>query len=378
MNKFNTPLYLKIYEILVEGISSGKYKEGDRLPSEKELADEYNVSRITSKRALEMLANNGHIHRMPGKGSFVKNVSLLDIKQKTRSLPTNRLLIGIIITNFDDTFGTRLFESIQYEAVKNNCFIITCFSYGRQELEEKAIADMIEIGVKGIIIIPVHGENYNTELLKLVLNGFPIVLVDKYLKGIPAAYVGSDNVSAAKKATDYLLDLGHRNISFISPPVLNTSTIEDRREGFLRSHIEKGVATDEALWLTNLTSTHPKINDNVNLEKDVDSIKSLIKDNPCITSFLAIEYSIALMALEAAKELGKRVPEDISIVCFDGPNNYWKNPFFTCIYQDEGKMGIETFKLLIKQIENAPMNNKVFIDTELIVGQSTKKIEQKV
>ena len=80
------------------------------------------------------------------------------------------------------------------------------------------------------------------------------------------------------------------------------------------------------------------------------------------------------MALEAAKELGKKVPEDISIVCFDGPNNYWKNPFFTCIYQNEGKIGAETFKLLIKQIEGTPADNKIFVATELIVGKSTKKI----
>ena len=65
------PLYLKIYNDLLAGIKNGTYASGSRLPSEKELSSSYDVSRITSKKALEMLAEQNMITRMPGKGSYV-------------------------------------------------------------------------------------------------------------------------------------------------------------------------------------------------------------------------------------------------------------------------------------------------------------------
>ena len=64
------PLYLKIYNDLLAGIKNGTYALGSRLPSEKELSSNYDVSRITSKKALEMLAEQNMITRMPGKGSM--------------------------------------------------------------------------------------------------------------------------------------------------------------------------------------------------------------------------------------------------------------------------------------------------------------------
>ena len=65
------PLYLKIYNSIYNDILDGKFTSGDKLPSEKDIANEFGVSRITSKKALEMLAEHNLIKRIPGKGSFV-------------------------------------------------------------------------------------------------------------------------------------------------------------------------------------------------------------------------------------------------------------------------------------------------------------------
>lgn len=64
-------MYETIYNDLLDGIRNGTYPPGSRLPSEKELAGQYGVSRITSKKALELLAERRVISRMPGRGSFV-------------------------------------------------------------------------------------------------------------------------------------------------------------------------------------------------------------------------------------------------------------------------------------------------------------------
>ena len=64
-------LYETIYNDLLDGIRNGTYPPGSRLPSEKELSEKYDVSRITSKKSLEMLADENLITRMPGRGSYV-------------------------------------------------------------------------------------------------------------------------------------------------------------------------------------------------------------------------------------------------------------------------------------------------------------------
>ena len=61
------PLYRKIFMDLLKGIRTGEYQPGARVPSEMELAEMYHVSRITSKKALEMLSDGGYVMRKPGK-----------------------------------------------------------------------------------------------------------------------------------------------------------------------------------------------------------------------------------------------------------------------------------------------------------------------
>ena len=63
----NKTLYQKIYNYIYDKIVSGEYSEGEKLPTEKELATQFDVSNITSKKALGMLVSAGLIKRMSGK-----------------------------------------------------------------------------------------------------------------------------------------------------------------------------------------------------------------------------------------------------------------------------------------------------------------------
>ena len=77
-------MYKKIYDDLLEAIEKGIYPPGSKLPSEKELMEQYNVSRITSKKGLwKCWLNRNIIVRMPGKGSFV----LEENEQDRENLP---------------------------------------------------------------------------------------------------------------------------------------------------------------------------------------------------------------------------------------------------------------------------------------------------
>ena len=159
MTEVNEPFYLKIYNYLIDEIKAGKFDAGERLPSEKELADKFNVSRITSKKALDMLSRDGIIKRIPGKGSFVNEdrTALENGSQLAINNNANKSLIGIILPDFSESYGIGLISGIEEQSYKNNFFIVTRRSHGDRVLEEEAINDLIEIGVDGIIIMPVHG-----------------------------------------------------------------------------------------------------------------------------------------------------------------------------------------------------------------------------
>ncbi|AUS95925.1 GntR family transcriptional regulator [Clostridium thermosuccinogenes] len=380
MKKGSLSLYKSIYNDLEKKILSGQYKVGDRIPSEKELSEEYKVSRITSKKALEMLAEKGLIDRAPGRGSFVKSNSTDETDNECLKDPKNEEdkvarppMIGVILPDFAESYGTSLLSGIEKEASEKNCFIVLKRSYGRQDIEENVIDSLLELGVDGIIIMPVHGELYNREILRLTLDGFPIVSVDRCLSGIPVPFVGTDNISASAKITDYVLKLGHKNIAILSPPYKNTSTIEDRIEGFIKSHAEHGVGIDDSLWLTDLISTLPEKDAKENRQRDIDKIVKLLKENPQITCMYAMEYNIALLAMKAAKSLGKAIPKDLSIVCFDSPFNYADEYLFTFIQQKESEMGETALRLLLNLMKKKGDVEKVYLDADLVIGTTTGK-----
>ena len=93
-------LYEKIYNDILEGIQTSKFPPGSKLPSEKELSIQYNVSRITSKKALDMLAEQNLISRMPGKGSYVmENQENEYLRQEPlRNSKKQSRIIGVIIS----------------------------------------------------------------------------------------------------------------------------------------------------------------------------------------------------------------------------------------------------------------------------------------
>jgi GntR family transcriptional regulator len=71
MGETPVPLYYKLYVELKEGLQSGKYKKGDKLPTEKELCQKHGLSRLTVRRAMDELRREGFIERLKGKGTFV-------------------------------------------------------------------------------------------------------------------------------------------------------------------------------------------------------------------------------------------------------------------------------------------------------------------
>ncbi|MCJ7842466.1 GntR family transcriptional regulator [Lederbergia sp. NSJ-179] len=380
VEKTNKPMYEQIYDELCERIANQHYREGDRVPSEKELADLYHVSRITSKKALELLANDGLIVRLPGKGSFVKEAVDVEKQVKIKKATeknSKRLLIGLVMTDFDYSFGTHIVHGVEEASRQHECFPVIRRTMGMIENEVNAIKELLHLGVDGLIVFPAQGEYFNEEILKLVINKFPLVLIDRYFKGIAATSISTDNVSSTKKAINYLFELGHEHISLISPPPVDTTAIEERIEGFIEAHDEAGIAVDKALWATDLTSTLPNAFTQENISEDIKKIKTHLQSQPQITALFVVEYNLALIAKKAIEELGWNIPEDISIISFDSPEFPLQDGYlFTHLKQQEKEIGRKAIENILKMKDHSSVSSKQLLDAELIVGKSTTYVKK--
>ncbi len=367
------PLYKQLYSSILEEIKAGKLKRGDRVPSEKELADQFKVSRITSKKALETLVQAGLIERARGRGSFVSS-QLPDLKLDVLAVPDPMMplgttdsspaqpLIGLILEDFSPSYGLRLLKAVEQRCSETNCHLLFKRTYGRRDEEEQAIHAFQQLNVDGLIIYPVHGDYYNASLLRLALDGFPMVIVDRYLKRIEACAVYTDNKKAGQELTEYLLQKGHQSIGFVSPPEENTSTIEERIQGYSAAFIQHGLKFDPQHCFTKLYSTLPSslLSNQIKMG-DYQALRDFIAQNQHLTAFIACEYNIALILVAVLSSMGKQVPQDCEVVCFDYPDEGIYPPLFTHILQDETSIGRQSVDLLLAQLkgEKVPLHNIV-------------------
>ncbi|MDN4522873.1 GntR family transcriptional regulator [Fictibacillus fluitans] len=371
------PLYKQVYQSIKKSIISGRYAAGERVPSEKELSDSFQVSRITSKKAIELLVTEGLVFRQRGKGTFVSDLEE-NLVEKPEAANNSKgiYLVGLVITDFDDSYVSKVISSIE-EAAGERCFVILKRTLGSVEKEAEAIKQLIEYGVDGLILYPAQAEHYGTEILKMIIAEYPLVLIDRTFKGVGAAFVSTDNIKAAKQGMKYLFQLGHEHIGVLGPSIIETTTIVDRFSGILQAYEEQNKIVNRQLWCSDLKKSLPiAFSKDVTPDQDIEMIKSHIKKHPEMTALFALEHNIAVLAKRAAEQLGLRVPEDMSILCFDAYDNNLSGWEFTHLRQNEKKMGKLAMNRLVEMMNGNRTIKKEFLDAQLIEGNSTCSIKR--
>ncbi|ADB32415.1 transcriptional regulator, GntR family with LacI sensor [Kribbella flavida DSM 17836] len=364
-------LYERISTHVLEEIRSGALGPGDRVASEMELAAQFEVSRITSKRALEVLREAGLIERIRGKGSFVvQNLPDLDgVSTPLRGRITHPArprrhsgAIGLVIPDISEAYGLELLCAIEERCAEYGAHLLVRRTRGRQADEEQAVESLVASGeVDGMIVFPVHGDFYNASLLRQVLDGYPMVLVDRHLSGIPVSAVHTDNVAASQALTERLLDLGHRHIAFVSPPPQNTSSIEDRLAGFRAAFAQREPGPHQAHQLTSLRSTLPGSFTPESVLCDLETIRGFRAEVPEVTAFVACEYNLARMVDRALDR-----PHDLVISCFDSPGDPIAGPPYLHVRQNQREMGRQAVDLLLAQLRGESVPKLSIVPFELV------------
>ncbi|MGG5372047.1 GntR family transcriptional regulator [Enterococcus sp. AZ196] len=236
--KKNIPLYKQIEESFIQQIEHGQLKKGDRIPSETEIVSQFHVSQITAKNALNNLAEKGYVKRIRGKGTFV---DFENVEKKER-------IIGFIFTTMKTSIDRQLLSHLEAFARKEKLRFF--FGLSRESMEEEInlIHYFIECGVEGLIIFPTESENYNEDILRLHLEKFPLVLVDRYFNKLGITSVTSDNFSAGFKLADMVIQKRFKKFAFVTTVEENSATI-DRTKGIEYAYVKNQIPIDKNLWL---------------------------------------------------------------------------------------------------------------------------------
>lgn len=362
-------MYEQIYSDVLHKIQNKEYQPGDKLPSEMELAQEYGVSRITSKKAMDLLAEKEYIIRNPGRGSFVNE----KIKEDMLEMPSaeagstevdkkKHAGIGVIFDTFGCDFGSELLKSIEQECSRENYTMLFRCTYGSIDEENKAIRSALELSVQGLILMCAQGEIYNNTILRLALNKFPMVLVDRQMKGISIPCVKTDNYSSAKELTRILIEHNHKNICFVSHSSISTPTINDRYNGFVDCILEYQDVKSVFEQMSKYNPTPEDVGKEYR-EFNLGEIEEIIKNNEECTAFLAAEYKIGVLLRKGIK----RLKLDKEVVAFDGLAAIYENGHeCTHVKQDEYTMGIEAVRSLGRVIEGGEVADIIDIPYEIV------------
>jgi LacI family transcriptional regulator len=170
--------------------------------------------------------------------------------------------------------------------------------------------------------------------------GLPIVLVDGYSDTDSFDTVISDNFRAAYQAVEYLIHKGHRKIGLVGGDAKGYPSLKERRDGYFRALKENGVSETYAA------------NFNINKTGD-DEIASLLRAHPEITALFCLNDNVGSASIKAAQDLGKRVPEEISVVGYD--DTYiaaHTHPALTTMHVDTVAMGHAAVDLLSLRLDH--------------------------
>ncbi|PAK56004.1 substrate-binding domain-containing protein [Paenibacillus sp. 7541] len=353
------PLYQQIQEYIRHIIETENLKPGDRIPTEKELMEQFQVSKITVANALTGLANEKLIARVPGKGSFVTEdadmlaagrsngqvasatATAVKVGEERSSLVRTKL-IGIIMPNIQDYFAIRLINGIEMALAAAGYRSMIMLTYSSLAREKEAIKELKALGAEGLLIFPVDEENYNEEILGMKLSGFPFVLIDRHLPGVETHYIASDGRRGAKLAVDHLWELGHREIAICSDSPLQTVTVQERIEGYIEALKDKGALINPAHMITDFKPLSEL--------KDAEAhpLYRYIR-NRMVTAYISLNGRLGVQIYQMAKQAGLEVPRDVSIVSFDDPTSIVEEfSMFTHVNQYEKDMGFRAASKLLE------------------------------
>jgi LacI family transcriptional regulator len=316
-----------------------------------------NVSAEVRTRVLSAVHALGYKHPI-----HVANVSSISLS-----------VIGVILKRdrppapITNPFYSHVVAGIDRECQRQNLSLM----YANVDVDDlnrpNALPSMLtERQVDGIIMVGTFVEDTIHQVGKSV--NMPIVLVDGYAPGSRYDHIISDNLMGAYQAVCHLIELGHTRIGLVGSRPDDYPSIRERRRGYVK-----------ALRAANITEEF--IEDSpLSKAGGFKAAVALLKRFPEITAFFACNDEVATGVLSAAREMGRSIPEDLSLVGFDDIELAQEvSPALTTVHVDKVLMGVLAVRHLRDRAENLGRPAlTTTLGTNLIIRESTRSLRSEL
>ncbi|MCC3373106.1 LacI family DNA-binding transcriptional regulator [Cohnella sp. REN36] len=333
-----------------------------------DIAEKAQVSAMTVSRVIN---NTGRIsektrtkvRRVMEELGYVPN-------QLARSLVLQQTnLLFLMITDITNPFYTTLARGAEDAAKKHGYRLLFGNTDENLDKEQDYIDAILKTRADGVLLAPA-GDASLPHLETLRKHGVPFVLLDREVPGVESDVVLGDSKEGARQLVKHLVAGGHREIAMINGS-RSISSARDRLAGYL-----------EALKLNDLSFAEERVLEmSFGPRSDLSEIDAWLDwMHPLPTAIVAGNNVLAVEAIRSLQARGLRVPEDVSLVCFDELASYAEiDPFLTVISQQAYQFGYLGMQMLLDRIqtreEPGPWR-KVVLPAELIVRRSVRALNR--
>ena len=308
-------LHVQLHNQLRRLIVSGRWGDGERIPTETQLSRHLDISRTTVRIALQRLEVEGLIRRAAGRGTFVT-------WQPQDQSGSNS--IGYITHSFHNEIHTTLLSSAETELRSAGYQVI--FSNATELAEETAIlGQLLDDDVAGLIIWASASPTDETVAILRAYQArqIPIVFVDRLIEGIRADYVASDNFGGSYELVSHLIGLGHQHIVQLMPNIEGLKPVEERQRGYRAAVQDHHLRAYEAWKIDpperpefHETDIYSLVGEkSAQITQQVTDLMDAVEPKP--TAIACINDILAIITISALRESGYRIPEEVSVVGFD-------------------------------------------------------------
>lgn len=346
------PLYIQIRKDIEEQILNGTIKIGDKLMSETEMLQYYNVGRVTVRAALAELVLSGCLKKERGMGTFCVAMPKREVRRN----------VDVILNMQDTYFVPHILAGISRVLEKRNCNLVLHDTRDSMDSIAQTLFNILGHGTDGVIIQPYTGPEVVSEECRSAAElceerQIPLVTIDGKFREMDIPCVMNNDNQGGLTATRYMIQMGHKKILGVFRERFRDSMF--RMTGYIEAMREAGL--------------EPYVVDSD--KQSFEEILKIVKEEG-ITAMIFYNDLLAVEYYHEFDRVGVKVPEDVSVIGYDNTElSETSMPKLTSITHPKERMGEKTAEMLLKLMEGKTLSERRYMfEPGLVARDSVKRL----
>lgn len=362
----------KVYLWMRTYIDENKFANSGKLPSENVLSIRLSVSRETVRLAFKRLEEEGLIRRVKGSGTFInKEVALT----KELGGSGGKIKVGLILQGQDTAANSSLIEGIRGVVSEDEVDLRIFLTDNKFVNERRCLQTIIHQDFQGFIVDGVKASMLNQNLdcyEQIYQKKIPVIFYNNYYKNLKYPHVTVNDRQCANRLMALLIKAGHRRNAgiFNYDNYQSIEKFQGMTAAMRRYDVE--FQDDYIKWY---------ISDESHESHFERSVEKFLKNLPQCTAIVCCNVMIYRLVQQIVEGMGKSIPEDYSVVCFDYSGDDWREKGITCSIHQGNQIGQEVATRLLKMIKNREWKEEKYscvLSPQIFVGNSIGQARHKV